>query len=141
MAARLTRKRGRSPEESAGRMIGRWHIKETFRQPREGRVLSRYESASGAARPRGAAMRVWNVEALRRQFPQTGSMIYLNTGTVGLCPLPVVEALLEQTRAFEIVGQPGWGPAETAMNEARLRLAGRLGARADDLVFTRNASD
>jgi selenocysteine lyase/cysteine desulfurase len=86
-------------------------------------------------------MREWDVESLRGQFPQTASVVYLNTGTVGLCPLPVVEALLEQTRAFEIAGQLGWGPAEAAMNAARDRLAVRLGARAADLVLTRNASD
>src|SRR5713101_4977900 len=86
-------------------------------------------------------MQEWDVESLRRQFPQTASVVYLNTGTVGLCPLPVVEALLEQTRAFEVAGQLGWGSAEAAMNEARDRLAARLGARADDLVLTRNASD
>ena len=71
-------------------------------------------------------MRQMEIEALRRQFPQTASAVYLNTGTVGLCPLPVVEALLEQTRAFELAGQLGWGPAEEAMNEARARLAARL---------------
>jgi cysteine desulfurase / selenocysteine lyase len=86
-------------------------------------------------------MQEWDVESLRRQFPQTASVVYLNTGTIGLCPVPVVEALLEQTRAFEIAGQLGWGRAEAAMNEARDRLAARLGARADDLVLTRNASD
>lgn len=86
-------------------------------------------------------MRQMEIEALRRQFPQTASAVYLNTGTVGLCPLPVVDALLEQTRAFELAGQLGWGPAETAMNEARVRLASCLGARADDLVLTRNATD
>src|SRR5712692_543798 len=86
-------------------------------------------------------MQDWDVESVRRQFPQTASVVYLNTGTVGLCPLPVVEALLEQTRAFEGAGQLGWGRAEAAMNEARDRLAARLGVRADDLVLTRNASD
>jgi cysteine desulfurase / selenocysteine lyase len=83
----------------------------------------------------------WDVLALRRQFPQTESIVYLNTGTVGLCPLPVVEALLAQPRAVEISGQLGWGPADAAMNAARSRLAARLGARADDVVLTRNASD
>jgi selenocysteine lyase/cysteine desulfurase len=86
-------------------------------------------------------MHDWNITALRRQFPQTESFIYLNTGTVGLCPLPVVEALLEQTRAFEIAGQIGWGPADAAMNAARARLAACMGAGADDLVLTRNATD
>jgi selenocysteine lyase/cysteine desulfurase len=78
---------------------------------------------------------------LRDQFPQTREVIYLNTGTVGLCPLPVVEALLERTRAFEVAGQLGWGPAEAAMNEGRARLAAWLGAAPDDLVLTRNATD
>jgi selenocysteine lyase/cysteine desulfurase len=78
---------------------------------------------------------------LRDQFPQTKDVTYLNTGTIGLCPLPVVEALLEHVRAFEIAGQLGWGPAEQAMNDARGRLAAWLGADAEDLVFTRNATD
>jgi selenocysteine lyase/cysteine desulfurase len=78
---------------------------------------------------------------LRDQFPQTREAIYLNTGTVGLCPLPVVEALLERVRAFEIAGLLGWGAAEAAMNAGRARLAAWLGAAADDLVLTRNATD
>jgi selenocysteine lyase/cysteine desulfurase len=78
---------------------------------------------------------------LRDQFPQTREVIYLNTGTVGLCPLPVVEALLERVRAFEVAGQLGWGAAEAAMNEGRARLASWLGAASDDLALTRNATD
>jgi cysteine desulfurase / selenocysteine lyase len=78
---------------------------------------------------------------LRDQFPQTREAIYLNTGTVGLCPLPVVEALLERVRAFEIAGLLGWGAAEAAMNAGRARLAAWLGAAPDDLVLTRNATD
>jgi selenocysteine lyase/cysteine desulfurase len=83
----------------------------------------------------------WDEELLRRQFPQTEAVAYLNTGTVGLCPLPVVDALIAQTRAFETSGLLGWGAAEAAMNEARARLAALLGARPDDLVLTRNATD
>jgi selenocysteine lyase/cysteine desulfurase len=78
---------------------------------------------------------------IRDQFPHAGEIIYFNTGTVGLCPLPVVEALLEQTRAFEVGGQNGWGPAATLMEEGRARLAAWLGAAAADLTFTRNATD
>lgn len=80
-------------------------------------------------------------EAIRRQFPQTAECIYLNTGTVGLCPAPVVEALLAGIRAFEVDGQLGWGPAEAGMNAARGRLAVFLGVTADELVFTRNATE
>jgi selenocysteine lyase/cysteine desulfurase len=80
-------------------------------------------------------------EAIRQQFPQTAECVYLNTGTVGLCPLPVVDALLEQIRAFEVGGQIGWGPADAEMNAARERLARRLGVRPEELVFTRNATD
>jgi cysteine desulfurase / selenocysteine lyase len=83
----------------------------------------------------------WDEASVRRQFPQSEAVAYLNTGTVGLCPLPVVDALIERTRAFETSGLLGWGPAETAMNDARTRLAELLGARADDLVLTRNATD
>jgi selenocysteine lyase/cysteine desulfurase len=82
-----------------------------------------------------------NFEAIRGQFPQTAECVYLNTGTVGLCPLPVVEALLERVRAFEVDGQIGWGPAEAGMNAARSQLAKFLGVAPDELVFTRNATE
>lgn len=78
---------------------------------------------------------------LRDQFPQTREVLYFNTGTVGLCPLPVVEALLDSIRAYEVAGQLGWGAAEAAMNAGRARLARWLGAESDDLVLTRNATD
>jgi isopenicillin-N epimerase len=80
-------------------------------------------------------------QSLRRQFPQTAESVYLNTGTVGLCPLPVVEALIERIRDYEVGGLIGWGPAEAGMNEARARLAVYLGVGPDDLVFTRNATE
>jgi cysteine desulfurase / selenocysteine lyase len=83
----------------------------------------------------------WTEASIRAQFPQAEEIVYLNTGTIGLCPLPVVDALLEQVRAFEIAGQLGWGPAEAAMNDARARLAAFLGADREELVLTRNASD
>jgi selenocysteine lyase/cysteine desulfurase len=83
----------------------------------------------------------WDEASVRRQFPQSEAVAYLNTGTVGLCPLSVVDALIERTRAFETSGLLGWGTAEAAMNDARARLAALLGARADDLVLTRNATD
>jgi selenocysteine lyase/cysteine desulfurase len=83
----------------------------------------------------------WDESELRRQFPFTRDTIYLNTGTVGLCPMPVVDALLEWTRAAETTGQQGWGDAEGEMNRARARLAAWLGARSDEIVFTRNATD
>jgi selenocysteine lyase/cysteine desulfurase len=82
-----------------------------------------------------------NVLDLRDQFPYAREIVYFNTGTVGLCPLPVVEALLEQTRALEIQGQSGWGPAAAVMEEARARLAVRLGTTPESLTFTQNATD
>lgn len=99
------------------------------------------DAPTAETHPAATPRTILDCDAIRRQFPQTAECVYLNTGTVGLCPLPVVDALLERTRAFEVEGQIGWGPAEAGMNAARSRLARFLGVTPDELVFTRNATE
>ena len=54
------------------------------------------------ARPSAADEAAW--ERIKREFVIDG--LHLNTGTIGACPLPVLDATIEHLRAFErIIGQ------------------------------------
>lgn len=84
---------------------------------------------------------MFNVYELRKDFPKLNDLVYLNTGTVGISPLPVVKELLKSIEYFEVNGQVGWGASEQKMGESRHRLATFLDVSADELTFTRNATD
>jgi len=45
-----------------------------------------------------------DVQAIRAQFPIVERVVYFNTGTAGVAPLPVAEATWEDIRAFELGG-------------------------------------
>jgi selenocysteine lyase/cysteine desulfurase len=85
----------------------------------------------------------FDVEVVRREFPIVREVVYLNTGTAGVCPLTVSEKLWESIRAFELNGESprGWGEAASRMEAARTRLAAFLGAEREEIAFTRNATD
>lgn len=85
----------------------------------------------------------YELDAVRREFPVVDEVVYLNTGTAGVCPLSVSERLWESMRAFELGGESpsGWGAACQRMEEARARLAAYLGATTEEIAFTRNATD
>jgi len=85
----------------------------------------------------------YDVEEIRREFPIVREVVYLNTGTAGVCPLTVSEKLWESIRAFELNGESpqGWGEAVERMELARTRLATFLGAEREEIAFTRNATD
>lgn len=86
---------------------------------------------------------MWDIEAIRREFPILERVVYLNTGTAGVLPASVAEKLWESIAAFEMNGESptGWGEAAGRMEEARARLAAFLGADAGEIALTRNATD
>lgn len=82
---------------------------------------------------------------LRRQFLFRPGFLYLNNGTVGSCPLPVVRAFIESvlheeqlenddTEQYPLWGYGGW-------DQYRQPLADFIGARLEELALVRNATE
>jgi isopenicillin-N epimerase len=82
---------------------------------------------------------------LRRQFLIPEDEVYLNNGTVGSSPAPVLRAVIEGYRDAERLAQanpedyPIWGYA--AWNEFRDPLAAFVGCTRDELALLRNATE
>ena len=82
---------------------------------------------------------------LRRQFLIPEDEVYLNNGTVGSSPAPVLRAVIEGYRDSERLAQrepedyPIWGYA--AWNEYRDPVAAFVGCSRDELALLRNATE
>jgi len=83
--------------------------------------------------------------ALRKQFVIPEDEVYLNNGTVGSSPLPVLEAIVNCYQNSERMAQsepedyPIWGYA--AWNEFRDPLAAFVGCKRDEIALLRNATE
>src|SRR6202140_5254254 len=84
-------------------------------------------------------------EELRKQFLIPADEIYLNNGTVGSSPLPVLRAVFDGYNETEKMAQsdpedyPIWGYA--AWNEFRDPLAAFVGCKRDEIALVRNATE
>jgi isopenicillin-N epimerase len=82
---------------------------------------------------------------LRKQFLIPEDEVYLNNGTVGSSPVPVLRAVFEGYRTSEQLAQrdpedyPIWGYA--AWNEFRDPLAQFVGCSRDEIALLRNATE
>ena len=83
---------------------------------------------------------------IRRQFLLPQDTVYLNVGTVGCCPAPVLKAVFESYLDIEKMkdvsdpeSYPIWGYA--AWNEYRDPLAQFIGVKRDKLALVRNATE
>jgi len=82
---------------------------------------------------------------LRKQFLIPPENIYLNNGTVGSSPAPVLRAIFEAYNETEKMAQsnpedyPIWGYA--AWNEFRDPLAAFVGCKRDEIALVRNATE
>ena len=82
---------------------------------------------------------------LRKQFLIPGDEVYLNNGTVGSSPAPVLRAVFEGYNTTEKMDQqdpedyPIWGYA--AWNEFRDPLAEFVGCKRDEIALLRNATE
>src|SRR6516165_6144787 len=82
---------------------------------------------------------------MRKQFLIPPDMIYLNNGTVGSSPAPVLRAVFQGYEEAEKLSQkdpedyPIWGYA--AWNEFRDPLAAFVGCTRDELALLRNATE
>jgi isopenicillin-N epimerase len=83
--------------------------------------------------------------AVRKQFLIPEDEVYLNNGTVGSSPLPVLKAIVDCYHDAERMAQsdpedyPIWGYA--AWNEFRDPLAKFIGCHRDELALLRNATE
>src|SRR5260221_10621082 len=83
--------------------------------------------------------------AIRKQFVIPEDEVYLNNGTVGSSPLPVLEAIFNAYQNTERMAQtepedyPIWGYA--AWNEFRDPLAAFVGCKRDEIALVRNATE
>lgn len=82
-----------------------------------------------------------DVVRIREQLPALQEVVYLNTGTAGIAARPVLDRLLEELTLFEQHGEVVYQTMQERMEVARGRVAAHLGATADELAFTRNATD
>src|SRR5260370_38523091 len=82
---------------------------------------------------------------LRKQFLIPADEVYLNNGTVGSSPMPVLHAVFDGYNETEKMAQsdpedyPIWGYA--AWNEFRDPLAEFIGCTRDELALVRNATE
>ena len=82
---------------------------------------------------------------LRKQFLIPADEVYLNNGTVGSSPAPVLRAIFEGYETCEKMNQadpedyPIWGYA--AWNEFRDPLAAFVGCQRDEIALLRNATE
>jgi isopenicillin-N epimerase len=78
---------------------------------------------------------------VRAAFPTAGTTVYLNTGTVGLRPRPVVERLLAATDRLESGGRDAYPELVPEVDRARAKLAEFLGAQPEEIALCGNATD
>src|SRR5437763_17063323 len=82
---------------------------------------------------------------MRKQFVIPADEVYLNNGTVGSSPAPVLRAIFDGYNETEKMAQtdpedyPIWGYA--AWNEFRDPLAAFVGCKRDEIALVRNATE
>ncbi|MCY4109918.1 MAG: aminotransferase class V-fold PLP-dependent enzyme [Chloroflexi bacterium] len=82
-----------------------------------------------------------DVEEVRRSFANIDDMVYLNTGTEGLAPRPVLDKLIELTTYCETKGQASIDVSRALIETARERVAQFLGVESSTIGFAENATE
>ncbi len=83
----------------------------------------------------------YDIKRVRADLPILNDWTYLNTGTVGISPQPVVDAEIEYIRQYEQGGHTGQAGAQQSYECARQKFADLISCDPADLVFNRNATD
>jgi len=81
-------------------------------------------------------------KAVRGCFALDPAIVYLNNGSLGPSPLPVLRSLVANDR--EIASNPSekmWGPVGNRLEEVRGKAAALLGVGPDDVALTRNTTE
>src|SRR6478672_8653628 len=81
--------------------------------------------------------------APRAHFPHLEDVVYLNSGSIGLMPLPVQEAAAAFEQDIWLRGTTGFDEdAETAcLEDARVAAAQLLNAEIDDVAIVKSATE
>lgn len=82
-----------------------------------------------------------SIAAVRAEFPQLERLAYFQTGTFGMMAECVLRQVLELIVLFERRSWEVHSEMLAKVEEARRHLAARIGARPEELAFTRNATD
>ena len=81
------------------------------------------------------------IKQVREAFPVLKEVVYLNVGTYGLMPEPALAEFQTIQAEFERKGVAADGTFGRKAEETRRRVAVLIGADADEIAFTRNATD
>lgn len=82
-----------------------------------------------------------DLDQLRSALSVLQDVTYLNTGTVGIMPRPVLERHLTAIASYESGGHVAQPEAQAGYERSRRALAALIGASPECLAFTRNATD
>ncbi|MEW6232951.1 MAG: aminotransferase class V-fold PLP-dependent enzyme [Chloroflexota bacterium] len=82
-----------------------------------------------------------SIQELRSCYPVLSKVVYLNTGSVGLCPNEVVRKTLRAVGYLEREGLNAYERIDSRMEMVRAKVASLLGAQAEEIAFTGNATD
>lgn len=79
---------------------------------------------------------------VRKQLLVPENRIYLNTGSLGPSPVPVIDAMHAYTRQLEMnpVGE-NWGPLGNQMELVRKKVADFIHADVEEVILTRNTTE
>lgn len=80
-------------------------------------------------------------EKIRKQFILEDGFAYLNTGTLGPTPRPVLEAMNEYWRLMAVNPNENSAVFQNHVEQIRMKLAGFFGATADEIAITRNTTE
>lgn len=79
---------------------------------------------------------------VRNQLLVPSNRIYLNTGSLGPCPVHIIDAIHANTRQLEMnpVGE-NWGPLGNQMELVRKKVADFIHADDEEIILTRNTTE
>src|SRR6185437_344221 len=82
-----------------------------------------------------------DLDRLRSDLRILNDVTYLNTGTVGIMPKPVLEKHLAAIEQYESGGHLTQPAAQAGYQQSREALAALIGALPETIALTRNATD
>jgi selenocysteine lyase/cysteine desulfurase len=79
---------------------------------------------------------------VRSQLLIPANRIYLNTGSLGPCPIHIIDAIHANTRKLEMNPvRENWGPLGNQMELVRKKVADFIHADLEEIVLTRNTTE